>query len=108
MYKALFSFLFALSSFAATHPAEILLWPNGAPGSEGRTSEAVVKVSSSGEESVTGVHKPSITPYLPAPEKATGAAVLVIPGGGHRVLAITHEGYNVAEWLQDHGIAAFV
>jgi endo-1,4-beta-xylanase len=41
-------------------------------------------------------------------EKATGAAILVIPGGGHRLLAITHEGYNVAEWLAERGIAAFV
>ncbi len=108
MHKALFSFLFALSTFADTHPNEILLWPNGAPGSEGKTSDAVVKISSSGEESVTGVHKPSIIPYLPSAEKSSGAAVLVIPGGGHRVLAISHEGYNVAEWLRDRGIAAFV
>jgi endo-1,4-beta-xylanase len=58
--------------------------------------------------SVSGIHHPSITPYVPAREKSTGLAVLVIPGGGHRVLAITHEGYNVAEWLRDHGVAAFV
>jgi len=108
MYNVAFFLLFSVSTFAAPHPNEILLWPNGAPGSEGKAADAVVKISQGGEESVTGVHKPSITPYLPAPEKATGAAVLVIPGGGHRVLAITHEGYNVAEWLRDRGIAAFV
>jgi endo-1,4-beta-xylanase len=68
----------------------------------------VVTTSASGELSVSGIHNPSITPYLPAREKATGLAILVIPGGGHRVLAITHEGYNVAEWLRDRGIAAFV
>ena len=45
---------------------------------------------------------------MPSKEKANGTAILVIPGGGHRMLAITHEGYNVAEWLRDHGIAAFV
>jgi endo-1,4-beta-xylanase len=45
---------------------------------------------------------------LPDPAKANGAAVLVIPGGGHRVLAIAHEGYNVGEWLRERGIAAFV
>ena len=65
--------------------------------------------SASGEvSSVSRVHFPSITPYLPAKDKATGAAVLVIPGGGHRVLAIAHEGYNVAEWLRERGIAAFI
>src|SRR5262249_42188894 len=85
--------------FPAELPAEIPLWPNGAPGSEGQTAKEVVTKSASGEISVWSIHRPSITPYLPSQEKATGTAMLVIPGGGHRVLAITHEGYNVAEWL---------
>ena len=95
-------------SFATEHGAEIPLWPNGAPGSEGKTAKEVVTKSASGEISVWGIHNPSLTPYLPSKDKATGTAMLVIPGGGHRVLAITHEGYNVAEWLRDRGIAAFV
>jgi acetyl esterase/lipase len=94
--------------FAAELPKEIPLWPNGAPGSEGKSAKEVVVKSGSGEISVWSIHNPSLTPYLPAKEKATGTAMLVIPGGGHRVLAISHEGYNVAEWLSDHGIAAFV
>lgn len=89
-------------------PKEILLWPSGAPGSEGKTNPETVVVSKSGELSISSVHKPSLTPYLPSKEKSTGTAILVIPGGGHRNLAITHEGYNVAQWLSDHGIAAFV
>ena len=93
---------------AAELPAEIPLWPNGAPGSEGKTAKEVVTRSASGEISVWGIHQPSLTPYLPSKEKATGTAMLVIPGGGHRVLAITHEGYNVGEWLRERGIAAFV
>jgi acetyl esterase/lipase len=92
----------------ANRPAEIPLWPAGAPGSEGKSTPEVITTSASGELSVSGIHSPSITPYLPSKDKATGLAILVIPGGGHRVLAITHEGYNVAEWLRDHGIAAFV
>ena len=68
----------------------------------------VVTTSAGGELSVAGIHNPSITPCLPPKDTATGLAILVIPGGGHRVLAITHEGYNVAEWLRDRGIAAFV
>ena len=89
-------------------PAEIPLWPNGAPGSEGKTAAEAVAKSASGEISVSSIHNPSLTPYFPPKEKATGTAMLVIPGGGHRVLAITHEGHNVAEWLSEHGIAAFV
>lgn len=100
--------LMLLASPAADRPAEIPLWPAGAPGSEGKPATEVVTTSASGELSVSGIHNPSITPYLPTKDKATGVGILVIPGGGHRVLAITHEGYNVAEWLRDHGIAAFV
>jgi acetyl esterase/lipase len=97
-----------LASPVADRPAEIPLWPAGAPGSEGKPRTEQVATSASGELSVSGIHNPSITPYLPAKDKATGLAILVIPGGGHRMLAMTHEGYNVAEWLRDHGVAAFV
>jgi endo-1,4-beta-xylanase len=93
---------------AAQTPAEIRLWPSGAPGSESKTASETVTQSASGELSIASIHSPSVTPYLPARDKANGTAILVIPGGGHRMLAITHEGYNVAEWLRDHGIAAFV
>ena len=77
---------------AATTPAEISLWPNGAPGSEGKSRQEDITTSASGELRVAGVHNPTITPYLPAEAAATGLAILVIPGGGHRMLAITHEG----------------
>ena len=97
-----------LPAFSAELPPEIPLWPKGAPGSEGKTAKETVTTSKSGEISVATIHNPSLTPYLPAKDKANGCAVLVIPGGGHRVLAITHEGYNVGEWLRERGIAAFV
>ena len=100
--------LLLLALLTTLHAEEILLFPNGAPGSEGKTDSEVVKKSESGEITITQVHQPTITPYLPAKDKATGAAVIVAPGGGHRILCMTHEGSNVAEWLADHGIAAFV
>ncbi len=100
--------LLAVTTFAAT-PPEILLWPDGAPGSEGKTEPELQVKNAAGEvTSVSRIHRPSLTPYLPEKARANGAAVLVIPGGGHRVLAIAHEGYNVAEWLRERGIAAFV
>ncbi|HEX7861853.1 MAG TPA: alpha/beta hydrolase [Verrucomicrobiae bacterium] len=92
----------------SAEPEEILLWPNGAPGSEGKDTREVVITGRSGERQIFQVHKPSITPFLPLKEKATGAAVLVIPGGGHRVLAWEHEGPNMAKWLAERGVAAFV
>jgi endo-1,4-beta-xylanase len=108
LFAVLFSLL-AVSGFAAELPKEIPLWPNGAPGSEGKTEpELHVKNAAGDVTSVSRVHRPSLTPYLPAKDKANGCAVLVIPGGGHRVLAIQHEGYNVGEWLRERGFAAFV
>ncbi len=109
LVRTLLVMLMLTASFGASdRPPEIPLWPLGAPGSEGKPMKDVVTTSASGELSVSGIHNPSITPYLPARDTATGLAILVIPGGGHRMLAITHEGYNVAEWLRDRGIAAFV
>ena len=100
--------LLAFSVTAAAQPQSILLWSNGAPGSEGKTEPESVRIAPGGDHVVSSVHHPSITPYLPARDKATGAAVIVIPGGGHRELWMDHEGYRVGQWLSDHGIAAFV
>ncbi len=100
--------LLALSATVSASEPTIPLWPNGAPGSEGKASPEVVVTSASGELTITNIHQPSITPYLPAKDKANGSAVIVAPGGGHKLLCATHEGSNVAEWLAEHGIAAFV
>jgi acetyl esterase/lipase len=99
---------FSAAGLGAQTPSEIPLWPSGAPGSQGKAANEAVTKSASGELRVSSIHNPSLTPYLPPKDRASGTAILVIPGGGHRMLAITHEGYNVAEWLRDHGIAAFV
>jgi acetyl esterase/lipase len=69
------------------------LWPEGTPGAKGDDPEKDV---------------PTLTPYLPKPEMATGAAVVVCPGGGYGMLAVDHEGKQVAEWLNSLGIAGFV
>ncbi|WP_051989896.1 alpha/beta hydrolase [Caulobacter sp. AP07] len=50
----------------------------------------------------------TLTPFLPDPAKATGAAVIVAPGGGFRTLSMDNEGYDVARALADKGVAAFV
>jgi endo-1,4-beta-xylanase len=88
---------------ADNHPV-VPLWPNGAPGSEARKNEPEKTTGSN----VSNIHNPSLTVYLPAKDSATGAAVIVAPGGGHQRHAIQHEGYNVAQWLADHGVAAFI
>ncbi|MDB5136892.1 MAG: Endo,4-beta-xylanase [Mucilaginibacter sp.] len=93
---------------ADNEPKEILLWPNGAPGSEGKTTAENLRITEQGDHVISGVHKPSVTPYLPAAEKNTGVAIIIAPGGGHSELWISHEGYNPAKWFREHGINAFV
>ena len=61
-----------------------------------------------GELQVRNVNHASLTPVLPPAGKATGAAVIVAPGGGFSGLAIQEEGYKIARALADRGIAAFV
>ncbi len=87
---------------------EILLWPNGAPGSEGKSGAEKVRIAETGDHVISNIHYPSITPYLPDKNKTSGVAVIIAPGGGHRELWIDHEGYNVADFLKEKGIAAFV
>jgi acetyl esterase/lipase len=85
------------------HPV-ISLWPNGAPGFENRRNEP----EQAKDWWVKNIHNPSITVFLPPKEKATGAAVVVCPGGGHRELVFTAEGKEAAEFLNSIGVAAFV
>lgn len=101
--------LLSATLLPAAEPEVILLWPNGAPGSEGQTAPEKVEPPGPGHDyvKITSIHKPSITAYLPAKDKATGAAVVICPGGAHALLAWDIEGANVGKWLADHGVAAF-
>ncbi len=105
------AFISTAPCLAADDPVEISLWPGGAPGSEGnKTGNVVVDQGKNGKisRSVTQVHDPSLTIYLPAKDKANGAAVVICPGGGHRVLAIEHEGHDIARWFNNIGVASFI
>ncbi len=57
---------------------------------------------------VHGVVHPTLTVFLPDPAKTTGSAIVICPGGGYSVLAISHEGYDMAKKFNEKGIAAFV
>jgi acetyl esterase/lipase len=102
-------FLLNVGAALAANP-EVPLWTNGAPGSEGKTSKEVVEAPNHahGYLKVTGVHNPSLTVYLPPAEKATGAAMIIAPGGGHQFLNFDQEGTYVAEYLNSIGVAGFV
>jgi acetyl esterase/lipase len=78
---------------AAPQPprAEFPLWPEGAPGALGKEEKDI----------------PTLTPFFASPAKATGAAMVVCPGGGYGALA-PHEGSHYALWLNEQGITGFV
>ena len=94
--RCLLLLLLAFSILSLAHaqaglPAPVFLYPNGAPGALG-TAEA---------------DKPRIYPFMPK-KRSTSAAILVIPGGGYEHVAIGHEGFQIAAWLNSQGMPAFV
>ena len=88
-------------------PAEPNAIPLGTGGVEGQTAkESWYKQW--GDPFVRKVSRATLTPFLPDPAKATGAAVIVAPGGAFRILSMGNEGWEVAQALKDRGVAAFV
>ena len=97
-------------AFAVERGQEMRLWPHGAPGFESETApEAFEKADGAAlPKRFTVVHYPSIYVFLPPKEKANGTAVVIAPGGGHSQLVIDKEGWDIADWLNQHGIAGIV
>jgi len=106
MYRMSFFFLlvFTAEAHAQDTAVQIPLWPNGAPGFENRRNEP----EQAKDYWVKNIHNPSLTIYLPPKEKATGAAVVIFPGGGHRLLVFNAEGRDPARFLNSIGVAAFI
>jgi acetyl esterase/lipase len=73
-------------------PRTVPLWPRGAPGALGAEDRDI----------------PTLTVHLAPPDRATGAAVVICPGGGYGALATDHEGTQVARWLNSLGVAGLV
>jgi dienelactone hydrolase len=90
---------------APTEPDAVPLYGDKTPGSA--STETWMNYEGFGYV-VRNVTHPTLTPFLPDPKKATGAAVIVAPGGAFMLLAIEPEGWRVAKALNDRGIAAFV
>lgn len=87
----------------------IKLYDGKAPGSENWTwDEAENTKNGFNTRVIYNVSTPTITAYLPSPDQANGTAVIVAPGGAFHTLSIDSEGVDVAKWLNDKGVAAFV
>ena len=86
------------------------LWNGEAPGEKGDIGkEALLPPRSSKPvQRLSNVTDPTISLYKPAANKATGAAVLVCPGGGYNILAMDLEGTEVADWLNSIGVTAIL
>jgi len=82
----------------------ISLWKDGAPGFENRKNEP----EQSKDWWVKNINNPSLTIFLAPPSIATGAAVIICPGGGHRELVFNAEGRDAAKFMNSIGISAFV
>ena len=102
----LFLLLVTLSNLSifSQSPQVIPLWPNGAPGFENLKNEPEEQK----DYWVKHINNPTITAYFPTGEKANGTAVIICPGGGHRLLVINAEGTEPAKFLNELGITAFV
>lgn len=92
---------------ALAQPKAIPLWPDGPPGriDDGQPEQTTKR---DGIERVAHVHEPALYPYLCPAQRNSGAAVVICPGGAYGIVAIDHEGRDVARWLNTFGVNAFV
>ena len=104
-----FSGIMLISKTSLMAQTEFPLWPEGkVPNS---IQSSVTEKSETGADGIlriSGVTVPTLTSYIAPKEKATGAAVMICPGGGYGILAASHEGSDLARWFNERGISAFV
>jgi acetyl esterase/lipase len=94
----------AFAQYAESKSVTVSIWPDGAPGSAARRAEAEI----ARDYWVRNVHNPSLTIFRPDPLRANGAAVVIFPGGGHKLLVWTNEGTNFGRALTRYGLTVFV
>lgn len=91
-------------SYGQSDSLVLPLWTNGPPGFENRKNEP----EEAKDYWVKNIHNPSITVFFPPAGIANGTAVLICPGGGHRLLVFTAEGIDPAKYLNKLGITAII
>ncbi|WP_207515493.1 alpha/beta hydrolase [Longitalea luteola] len=108
--KELLTIFVTLTCFASMTCAqnEIPLYPDSIPNSKAVPDEENTETDEKGIRRIFKVSRPTLTIYEPPKEKANGTAVIVIPGGGYRLLAAGHEGHDVAKRFNEMGVTAFL
>lgn len=99
---------FMVLAGCAAFSQTVNLWPGPAPGSENWTQKEKTVDDTPIGAVVFNVVTPTLTAYLPEKSKATGTSIIIAPGGAFVALAMDLEAKDVARWLQEKGIAAFV
>ncbi|MDN3585481.1 alpha/beta hydrolase [Pedobacter aquatilis] len=110
MKKVSFLFILSVLLMLNLNAQEVIPLYNGSvPGSKvSATYNEVIQKGTDGISRIGKVTKPTLTVFEAPAEKATGTAVIICPGGGYGILAIDHEGYNVAKRFNEIGVTAFV
>lgn len=109
MKKLLLLLTTITSTTLITHSQTVLpLYTDSIPNSKPVPDKESSETDAKGILRISNVTKPTLTVYLPPKESATGAAVIVVPGGGYHILAASHEGSDVAKRFNEMGVAAFL
>jgi acetyl esterase/lipase len=108
MLRHLLTLVIASFTLHAADPAEIKIWPEGAPGHMLPHSKATADFirTKAGKSTLTDIHEPTLTLFQPA--KPNGTSVIVAPGGGYVFLSAVHEGTQVCEWLASIGVSGIL
>jgi acetyl esterase/lipase len=93
-----------INSVCSAQPFSVRVWPGGAPDSNGMSLPEEVFDG----VRVRNVSEAEMIVFLPDKKISNGAAVVICPGGGYQMLAMDHEGYDMAKWLSGHGIAGII
>jgi acetyl esterase/lipase len=107
----LFGFMLASSLFAQSDALTVPLWPETPPGAREDASYQEQEGAWEGPPRIPyteRVSQPRLEVFLPPADRATGAAVVICPGGGYGLLAHAHEGRDFARWFQARGVAGIV
>ncbi|MGV3507824.1 MAG: alpha/beta hydrolase [Sphingobacteriaceae bacterium] len=108
MYKSILTALLCAIFMTNNAQTVIPLYSGKVPNSIKNTEQEVKTVNQDGQIRYEKVTQPTLEIYLPEKEKATGAAIVIVPGGGYRLLSYTNEGTSIAAAFNKMGIAAFI